>query len=62
MDDENYQICIPWNVKDILSLDDSLTVEQCIEALNYVEENFDANIGINWNVLQNAIDKIKVYS
>lgn len=55
----NYSINIVWNIEDIKSLDDSLTDEECIEVLNLAKNDHDANIGINWDVLQFYIDHIK---
>jgi len=31
---KDYKITISWNVEDVLSLDDSLTTDQCIEVLD----------------------------
>ena len=37
----------------------TLSHDQQIEALEIVENNFDANIGINWDSIFYAIDEIK---
>ncbi len=48
-----------WTIEDVLSLDDELTEEQCMEVLNAVKENHDAEVGINWDSIQYQIDKLK---
>jgi hypothetical protein len=59
MEDKNYTIEIYWNVDDILSLDDTLTIEECIEVLDLAQNNHDANYGINWDTLKGWIEYIK---
>ena len=56
---EDYSITISWNVEDVLSLDDSLTTDQCIEVLEKAENNHDANHGISWDTLSSYIDDVK---
>lgn len=56
---ENYTITISWNVEDVLSLDDTLTTDQCIEVLDMAERNHDANHGISWDTLSCYIDQVK---
>ena len=48
-----------WWLEDVLSLDDSLSEEQAKEVLRMVDENHDANFGVNWDVLQFWIDELK---
>jgi len=59
MEDKNYTIEIYWNVQDVLSLDDTLTIEECIEVLDLAQNNHDANYGINWDTLKGWIEYIK---
>ena len=59
MKTKDYKITISWNVEDVLSLDKSLTIEQCIEVLDMAETNHDANYGISWDTLSNYIDEVK---
>jgi len=59
MEDKNYTIEIYWNVEDVLSLDDTLTIEECIEVLDLAQNNHDANYGINWDTLKGWIEYIK---
>ena len=56
---EDYKITISWNVEDVLSLDDSLTTDQCIEVLDMAEKHHDANHGISWDTLSSYIDDVK---
>jgi len=59
MEDKNYTIEIYWNVEDVLSLDDTLTIKECIEVLDLAQNNHDANYGINWDTLKGWIEYIK---
>ena len=56
---EDYKITISWNVEDVLSLDDTLTTDQCIDVLEKAENNHDANYGISWDTLSWYIDDVK---
>ena len=56
---EDYKITISWNVEDVLSLDDTLTTDQCIEVLDMAEKNHDANYGISWDTLSSYIEDVK---
>lgn len=47
-----------WHIEDVQSLDESLTDEQCIQVLEIVAETHDANLGVNWDVIQCAIDEL----
>ena len=59
MKDKDYKITISWNVEDVLSLDDTLTTDQCIEVLDMARDNHDANYGISWDTLECYIDQVK---
>jgi len=59
MKNKDYKITISWNVEDVLSLDDSLTTDQCIEVLDLARDNHDANYGISWDTLSSYIDEVK---
>ena len=48
-----------WFTDDVFCLDHDLTEEQAIEVLESVAKSFDAESGINWDVIQIHIDKIK---
>jgi len=52
-----------WDIKDFKTcaaddMDIELTDEQALEAMKIVAKSFDANIGINWEVIQNAIEMV----
>lgn len=46
------QISINWSTADVFEVCDGLTVEQANNVLEAVKRNHDANIGINWNVIE----------
>lgn len=53
------QIAVIWSVEDVQSLDDSLTDEQAMKVLEFAKNKHDAEIGINWDVLQIHLDYLK---
>lgn len=53
------QIASVWSVEDVQSLDESLTDEQAMKVLEFAERKHDAEIGINWDVLQMHIDYLQ---
>jgi hypothetical protein len=43
-----------WHIEDIRSMLENgqeLTDDECIEIMEIIADNFDANIGINWEVI-----------
>ena len=56
---ERTQIAISWCVEDVLAMAEylgvTLTEEQCIEVLRMVEDEHDADIGVNWDVLRATV-------
>lgn len=54
---ETGQLICEWNRNDILSVRDNLTKEQVDEIMFDLADNFDANNGINWEVIQMQIDQ-----
>jgi hypothetical protein len=50
------EITITWSIDDVLSVRPNLTKEQASDLLMILKKNHDANIGINWNVIENAAD------
>ncbi len=44
-----------WGIEDVQSQRESLTEEQCIEVLESLGNNHDANVGINWEVIDSVI-------
>lgn len=53
------EINIIWNELDIDSVDSSLTKNQRHKVLDLLLKNHDANIGINWDVVEQTIKKVK---
>lgn len=53
------EIHITWHIDDIKSRDATLTDEECREILSTLERKHDAGIGINWDVIDAAIDWYK---
>lgn len=52
------KIASVWTVEDILTIDPTLTKDECTEVLYNIYENFNAELGITWDTLQLAIDEI----
>lgn len=57
-------IADPWSIEDIESMaqriDINITEAQCEVVMHRIVDNFDANIGINWDVIEYHIrDVIK---
>ena len=50
------QISIIWEVTDVLTQNALLTREEAMDVLEYIDNNHDANIGVNWEVIQYAIE------
>lgn len=48
-----------WHPEDILSVDPSLSEEQVLDVMQLIARTHDANIGINWMVIEHAIQHIK---
>lgn len=45
-----------WHIDDVLSVREDLTEDQAINVLEHLADNFDANDGINWEVIEAAAD------
>jgi len=45
-----------WNVDDVFNQRPDLNHEQACEVLALIADNFDANIGINWYVIDSAAE------
>ena len=52
-------ICITWHIDDVKSRDVNMTKKQCRAVLDRASEDYDATIGINWDVLDFHISEIK---
>jgi hypothetical protein len=46
------RIAILWGIDDVKSVRPDLTDDQCMEVLDRCENKHDANIGINWLVIE----------
>ena len=57
--DLTLEIAVKWCIEDVLSLDPDLTLEQASDVLEAVKRRHDAEIGVNWDVLQYWIDEVK---
>jgi hypothetical protein len=47
-----------WHVDDVLSINSNLSRERARLVLTMAMDNHDANIGINWEVLTEYIDRV----
>ena len=52
--EETGTIVDEWHVDDVFNQRPDLTEDQAIEVLALIAHNFDANIGINWDVIDSA--------
>jgi hypothetical protein len=50
------QISIKWHLDDVLSVRPNLTKIQASQVLEYLDRKHDANIGVNWEVIENVSD------
>ena len=47
-----------WDVDDVFKQRPDLTEDQAIEVLALIADNFHANIGINWDVIDSAAEHL----
>ena len=52
-------ISITWHIDDIFEVDDTLTESQAKQVLYLLKHNHNANIGINWDVIEQTIEEVK---
>ncbi len=50
-------ISIEWHWTDIQSRNEDLSKAACCNILQWLEENHDGDIGINWDQIDYAIDE-----
>jgi len=55
-DEKSKTLQDPWSVDDVLNQRPDLTEEQACEVLSFMADKFDANIGINWYVIDSAAE------
>lgn len=44
-------IAIEWHIDDVFSERPDLSAEQALDVLQYIKNNHDANIGVNWDLI-----------
>jgi len=47
-----------WSIDDVKEVADHLSDDECRQVLEQVERNHDANIGINWEVIEFHADQV----
>jgi len=57
-DEKSKTLQDPWSVDDVFNQRPDLTEEQACEVLAVIAKNFDANIGINWYVIDSAAEHL----
>ena len=50
-DEKTQTLQDPWHVDDVLNQRPDLTEDRACDVLDRLAHNFDANIGINWDVI-----------
>ena len=55
------QIAIIWNIDDVKGRAPDLTDDECRQVLELVERKHDANIGVNWDVLDYWIAEVRTF-
>jgi hypothetical protein len=55
-DEKTQTLQDPWHVDDVFNQRPDLTEDQAIEVLRRLARNFDANIGINWEVIDSCAE------
>lgn len=59
--DEDYSITVSWNVTDVKNAakerEISISTKQAIELLKSLEQNHEAEVGINWTTINDALDQ-----
>jgi len=53
---EGTAIAKVWTIGDVKRLAPDLTDEEAMNVLQRVDENYNEDVGINWDVIQNEID------
>ena len=55
---QNEEISITWHVDDVAGIRPDLNADQCFEVLIRANDSHDANIGINWTVLEYCAEQL----
>lgn len=53
-----YSIAIRWYISDVQDTRPDLSKKKCIDVLDYLDRNHDANQGINWEVIKIVADTL----
>lgn len=53
---ENNSISIIWSIEDVKGVRPDLNNDQCMKVLRMVEDNHDANHGVNWDEIEGCAD------
>jgi hypothetical protein len=51
-------ISIHWDIEDVISVRPDLSKFQASEVLQHIKRNHDANVGINWEVIEIVSDTL----
>lgn len=54
----NWFLSDPWHIEDVQNVREDLTDDQALEVLQALSDDFDANNGINWEVIEYTADKL----
>ena len=57
-DEKTEKLVIKWNVEDVQSVRPDLNNEQANDVLYVLAENFDANIGVDWDVITMTAEQL----
>ena len=52
------KITIEWTIGDVFDINESLTRQEAMEILRRAKEKYDANIGLNYDILETYVDDI----
>lgn len=52
-------VAVVWTIKDVLSVDSSLTEEDGVRVLQYIRDTIGPISGINWSTIYDAIEATK---
>lgn len=52
-------ISISWHIDDVKEIAPDLTDDQCREVLQNADNDHDATIGVNWDVLEYHVDEVR---
>jgi len=54
--DPDYQVGVVWSIEDVIEVRPDLNEGQAMNVLRQVLDDHDAEIGVNWDVLQQTAD------